>query len=545
MRKFLILLLSILSVTAFSQKKKVAVYVIGKDPNWNSAVESHLKDNITHSDKYENIERDAIFLEELSKEYKYQSTGAVDDQAISKIGKHHGVDYVCVASIFDVWGSEKYISARMIDVESAEVIMSSSTNGTIANSPQLKSALNNLSKGLLSSFEESKLSNAKKVAVYVTRTGNKDIDIILGDQLVAGFATSGRYLAIERTQGFLNKLGEEQNYQRTGAVDDNELSRLGKQFGVDYVCVTRTSQLFGDYFISTRLIDVETASVVNSHNIEGVYLSNSYAVLSVAKEIATKLSGRTVDEERAFQAAEARRIEQERKYQEEQDRLRREQQAEAERQRIAREKEAKIQAKINRPWTDLLEDVGDNVSFRYRDDLGWYIGRWCDNKCGMGINYYHRDYETYLDCGWWDGFLDGYGMRVNILGNGIYNTVSSVFAYVGDWKNGKKSGEGALYNKNGKLIYYGKFFNDKPTEQYVSDNSYDSYTFEVINYPNGDKYIGELQDGKKHGQGLYIWESGDVWYGEWDNDQRYGHGIYAWYSGKYKTGKIINNQFVE
>ena len=114
-----------------------------------------------------------------------------------------------------------------------------------------------------------------------------------------------------------------------------------------------------------------------------------------------------------------------------------------------------------------------------------------------------------------------------------------------DWKNGKKSGEGALYNKNGKLIYYGKFFNDKPTEQYVSDNSYDSYTFEVINYPNGDKYIGELQDGKKHGQGLYIWESGDVWYGEWDNDQRYGHGIYAWYSGKYKTGKIINNQFVE
>lgn len=544
MKKLLILLLSILSITAFAQKKKVAVYVIGKDADWNSAVENHLTDSITHSGKYENIERTAAFLEELSKEHKYQSTGVVDDKELSKIGKQHGVDYVCVASIFDVWDSEKYISARMIDVESAEVVVSSSSNGTIANSSQFSAALKTLSKGLLSSFEQSKASNAKKVAVYVSRTGNKDVDIILADQLVTGFALSGRYFAIERTKGFLNKLGEEQNYQHTGVVDDNELSRLGKQFGADYVCVIKTSQLFGDYFISARLIDVETASVVNSHNIEGAYLSNSYSVLSVAKEIASKLSGRTAEEERVFQIEEAKRIERERIYQEEQERLLREQQAEVERQRIAREREAKIQARINRPWTDLLEDVGDNVSFRYRDDLGWYIGQWCDNKCGIGVNYYNS-YETYLDCGWWDGFLDGYGIRVNILGNGIYNTVSGVFAYVGDWKNGKKSGEGSLYDKKGKLIYYGKFFNDKPTEQYVSDNSYDSYTFEVVNYANGDKYIGELKDGKKQGQGIYIWESGDVWYGEWDNDQRHGYGIYAWYSGKYKTGKIINNQFVE
>lgn len=545
MKKILIFILSILALTTFAQKKKVAVYVVGNDSNLSSAVGNNLAHSITHSGKYEYIERTAIFLKELSKEQQYQSTGVVDDREISRIGKQHGVDYVCVASIFELWERETYISARMIDVESAEVVVSSSTNGTIATSSQFSAALNTLSKGLLSSFEQSKSSNAKKVAVYVSRTGNRDVDIILADQLVAGFAQSGRYFAIERTQGFLNKLGEEQNYQRTGAVDDNELSRLGKQFGVQYVCIAKTSQLFGDYFISARLIDVETATVVNSHNIEGAYLSNSYAVLSVAKEIATKLSGRTVDEERAFQAAEARRIEQERKYQEEQDRLRREQQAEAERQRIAREKEAKIQAKINRPWTDLLEEVGDNVSFRYREDLGWYIGRWCDNRCGIGINYYHRNYETYLDCGWWDGFMDGYGMRINIWGNGIYNTTSSTFAYVGDWKNGKKSGEGSLYDENGKLIYYGKFFNDKPTEQYVSDDSYISYTFEIIDYANGDKYIGELKDGKKQGQGLYIWDSGDVWYGEWDNDQRHGYGIYAWYSGKYKTGEIINNQFVE
>ena len=296
MKKLLIILLSVLSLTVFAQQKKVAVYVTGNDPI-NDIVASRLVDGIARSGKYIAIERTASFLSELSKEQNYQTTGAVDDNEISRLGKQFGVDYVCVASAFDVWGSEKYISTRMIDVETAEVVVSSSSNGSIASSSQLITALNTLSDGLLSSFEQSKLSTAKKVAVYVSRTGNKDVDIILGDQLVAGFAQSGRYFAIERTQGFLNQLSKEQDYQHTGAVDDAELTRLGKQFGVHYVCIAKTSQLFGDYFISTRLIDVETATVVNSWNLEGAQLSNAQGVVTAAQEIARKLSGRTIEEQ--------------------------------------------------------------------------------------------------------------------------------------------------------------------------------------------------------------------------------------------------------
>lgn len=323
MKRLLILLLSVFSLTISAQQKKVAVYVTGNDPI-NDIVGSRLVDGIAKSGKYIAIERTASFLSELSKEQNYQSTGAVDDSEISRLGKQFGVDYVCVASTFDVWGSEKYISTRMIDVETAEVVVSSSSNGSIASSSQLITALNTLSDGLLSSFEQSKLSTAKKVAVYVSRTGNKDVDIILGDQLVAGFAQSGRYFAIERTQGFLNQLSKEQNYQHTGAVDDAELTRLGKQFGVDYVCIAKTSQLFGDYFISTRLIDVETATVVNSWNKEGAQLSNAQGVVTAAQEIAGKLSGRTIEEEKQFQIEEAKRIERERLEREEQERLRKE-----------------------------------------------------------------------------------------------------------------------------------------------------------------------------------------------------------------------------
>ena len=543
MKRLLIFLLSALSLTVYAQQKKVAVYVTGNDPI-NDIVGSRLVDGIARNGKYIAIERTASFLSELSKEQSYQLTGAVDDNEISRLGKQFGVDYVCVASAFDIWGTEKYISTRLIDVETAEVVVSSSSNGTITSSSQLIAALNTLSDGLLSSFETSKLSTAKKVAVYVTRTGNKDVDIILGDQLVAGFAHSGRYFAIERTQGFLNQLSKEQDYQHTGAVDDAELTRLGKQFGVQYVCIAKTSQLLGDYFISTRLIDVETATVVNSWNLEGAQLSNAQGVVTAAQEIARKLSGRTIEEEKHFQIEEAKRIERERLEREEQERLRKEREAEQERLRIQKEEEERRLAKINRPWTELLKKVGRNVSYRYLRDIGWYIGGWCDNKCGRGINYHHSDSYTYIECGYFDGFLDGYGMIVNIYGDAIWNT-RSAWAYVGDWKNGKKSGEGSLYDKSGKLIYYGKFFNDKPTGHYVSDNSYASYTFQVINYENGDKYIGELKNGQKHGRGLYIYESGDAWYGRFQNDKRDGYGIYAYYSGNYSKGKWFGNTKIE
>ena len=295
MKKLLILLLSALSLTAFAQQKKVAVYVTGDDPI-NSIMGDHLVDGIAHNGKYIAVERTASFLNELVKEQSYQQTGAVDDNEISRLGKQFGVDYVCVATPFDVWG-EKYISARMIDVERAEVIATSSANGKVENSTQFLSVLNTLVNGLLRAFEESKMVDAKKVAVYVTRTGNKDIDIILGDQLVAGFAASGRYLAIERTQGFLNQLSKERSYQETGAVDDSELMRLGKQFGVQYVCVAKTSQLYGDYYIASRLIDVEHGEVVNSYKKDAIQLGSSQQVVSVAKEIATKLSDKTIAEQ--------------------------------------------------------------------------------------------------------------------------------------------------------------------------------------------------------------------------------------------------------
>ena len=65
---------------------------------------------------------------------------------------------------------------------------------------------------------------------------------------------------------------------------------------------------------------------------------------------------------------------------------------------------------------------------------------------------------------------------------------------------------------------------------------------ETINYDNG-KYIGELKDGKRHGQGTYIWADGNRYEGEWKNNLKEGHGTETWangnrYEGDYKNGKM-------
>lgn len=298
MKRLLFSLISVIvpSIIAFAQPKRVAVYVIGEDAGMNKVLGTKLQTAIARSEGYSAVERTAEFLAELSKEQKYQRTGAVDDSDISRLGKQFGVQYVCVAAVSEAF-SEKYISARLIDVESAQVEGTASSSGAIRSLPDIMTAANTVSDELLSSLRNDGGSNLKKVAVYIVKNdAAKNIGRVLGDKLVAGFTSSGRYVAIERTNGFLAQLGKEQKYQRTGAVDDNDISRLGKQFGVQYVCVADVSDVFGEKFISARLIDVETAEIVNSHDAGGA-ISRMDDCVRIANEISSNLSKGTFKEQ--------------------------------------------------------------------------------------------------------------------------------------------------------------------------------------------------------------------------------------------------------
>jgi len=72
--------------------------------------------------------------------------------------------------------------------------------------------------------------------------------------------------------------------------------------------------------------------------------------------------------------------------------------------------------------------------------------------------------------------------------------------YVGEWKDGKKHGQGTYTSGKGE--------------------------------GEGDKYVGEFKGGFKNGHGKYIWSDGDEYVGEFKDDKPNGQGTYTWSNGE-------------
>ena len=53
---------------------------------------------------------------------------------------------------------------------------------------------------------------------------------------------------------------------------------------------------------------------------------------------------------------------------------------------------------------------------------------------------------------------------------------------------------------------------------------------------NGDKYVGDTADGKRHGHGVYYYDSGDKYTGNWEHGKQCGHGVYVYANGDRYVG---------
>lgn len=58
----------------------------------------------------------------------------------------------------------------------------------------------------------------------------------------------------------------------------------------------------------------------------------------------------------------------------------------------------------------------------------------------------------------------------------------------------------------------------------VDESVYKDYTFMSVVYSNGDRYVGEMFQGRRHGLGIYYYANGNIWYGTYHNDVRIGYG---------------------
>ncbi|GHV13109.1 hypothetical protein AGMMS49938_07060 [Fibrobacterales bacterium] len=104
----------------------------------------------------------------------------------------------------------------------------------------------------------------QKIAIYVA--GNELNDTqkrTLESNMLSLFLQSGRYMAVERNAAFLNSIAQERNKQRDGSVDfDQVISLLGKEYGIQVVCVVDYVRAFDIHSFSARLIDLESAKII-------------------------------------------------------------------------------------------------------------------------------------------------------------------------------------------------------------------------------------------------------------------------------------------
>lgn len=142
---------------------------------------------------------------------------------------------------------------------------------------------------LLYSISFSAQTTKQKVAIYVTGDVESGYKKVIGSKLVTGITRSDNYIAVERTADFLSELTREQDYQMSGAVSDNQIARIGQQFGVRYVLIADISELFESMFISARMIDVQTAQILKSAETDRV-VSGMEDLTQCAENIVSKIT---------------------------------------------------------------------------------------------------------------------------------------------------------------------------------------------------------------------------------------------------------------
>lgn len=111
------------------------------------------------------------------------------------------------------------------------------------------------------------LAAQHKVAVLDASLGqdvHPNASLIVADTLNEQFVKSSEFIAIDRA--YISSIQKEKEFQLSGEVNEEDIKELGVTFGADYLCVANVSILGSTYIVSARLIEVETAQVVNQES---------------------------------------------------------------------------------------------------------------------------------------------------------------------------------------------------------------------------------------------------------------------------------------
>jgi len=144
------------------------------------------------------------------------------------------------------------------------------------------------------------------VAVYMAGKeprGAKGVHSILGGELARTISASQKYIAVDRTEAIQQQLASEHAFQRSGAVDDDQIKNLGRQLGVQFLCISDINPVgSGSYYLDVRLVDVVTAEIIRTATANS-NMRNAEEMKRVARSIAYEL----IETEKAKQQQKRRK----------------------------------------------------------------------------------------------------------------------------------------------------------------------------------------------------------------------------------------------
>ncbi|KAG8434403.1 hypothetical protein GDO86_012683, partial [Hymenochirus boettgeri] len=136
---------------------------------------------------------------------------------------------------------------------------------------------------------------------------------------------------------------------------------------------------------------------------------------------------------------------------------------------------------------------------------------------------------------------------------GVYVYPNSFFRYEGQWKAGKKHGNGKLFFKDGSF-YEGEFVDGEITGNGLrywasSENTYSGefqhgelHGHGVMQYKDGGRYEGEFALGVREGHGLLVDKEGETYSGAFHNNKKYGEGQIKFKNGDDYMGDWVLDQ---
>ncbi len=109
------------------------------------------------------------------------------------------------------------------------------------------------------SAQESK----QRIAVFDPAISGNNFDegagVIIREMVSSVIVNTGRYIIIERS--LIDRILKEQKFSNSGAVDDSQISQIGKLAGASKVVLSVLSSAGNKGLLSLKLIDVESAGI--------------------------------------------------------------------------------------------------------------------------------------------------------------------------------------------------------------------------------------------------------------------------------------------